>query len=275
MQLSTDFSDYVGILHRHEYIEVVYILSGSATHVIEDKSYAAKKGDLYIINVNTAHKFCVSEDSSEPFVVYDLMFTPEFFDRSLAGNYTFESLGDSYMFQSLAHESQESIGVSESLFTMFSELFKRMYAEYKGRESGYMEIIRAYLLQVLITAIRMKDGQKNSASRNKERAVHDAISYIEEHYRSPITMQELADTVYLSPDYLGRIFRQITGESISARIQRVRIRHACYLLTATERTVADIAVDCGFRDTKFFYHVFKKHMGISPGDYRSQTGVQR
>lgn len=271
MQLSTDYSDYVGILHRHEYIEVVYIVSGTATHVIENQSYCAKPGDLYIINVNTAHKFCVDKLSDEPFVAYDLMFTPEFFDSALAGNYTFESLGDSYMFRFLSQDSNESIGVSDSIYTMFSDLFKKMYAEYRERENGYMEIIRAYLLQVLITVIRMKDRQKNKISRNKEQAVQTVANYIEEHYESTISVQSLADMVYLSADYLGRIFREITGESVSARIQRVRIRRACYLLTATERTVSDIASDCGFKDTKFFYNVFKKHVGVAPGDYRKQT----
>lgn len=275
MQLSSDYSDYVGILHKHEYIEVVYIVSGSATHVIEDRSYATKKGDLYIINVNTAHMFCADKDATEPFVAYDLMFTPEFFDQALAGNYTFESLGDSYMFRSFAQNqeaAQEAIGVSGDLYTMFSQLFERMYQEYRNRKIGYIEIIRGYLLQVLITAIRLKDETKKSHSVcNREHVVQTVLEQIEQRYATRLTMQELADSVYLSPDYLGRIFREITGESISARIQRVRILHACHLLTATDRTVADIATECGFQDTKFFYSIFKKHIGIAPGDYRKQT----
>ena len=278
MQLSSDYSDYVGILHKHEYIEVVYILSGSATHIIEGKSYSAKKGDLYIINVNTAHKFCVDKAGAEPFVAYDLMFTPEFFDRALAGNYTFESLGSSYMFRSFSQNqetAQEAIGVSGDLYTMFNQLFDRMYQEYRNRKIGFIEIIRGYLLQVLITAIRLKDETKKSQSVcNKEHVVHTVADLIEEKYSSRISVQELADAVYLSPDYLGRIFREITGETILARIQRVRIRHACHLLTATERTIADIAAECGFSDVKFFYSTFKKHIGIAPGDYRSQTRAE-
>ena len=58
MQVSTDFPDFVGVAHRHEYIEVVYVLSGAATHVVEDKSSPARQGDLFLINVGTTHKFC-------------------------------------------------------------------------------------------------------------------------------------------------------------------------------------------------------------------------
>jgi YesN/AraC family two-component response regulator len=245
--------------------------------VIQDRSYAVKKGDLYIINVNTAHMFCADKNATEPFVAYDLMFTPEFFDRALAGNYTFESLGDSYMFRSFAQNqeaAQEAIGVSGDLYTMFRQLFDRMYQEYRNRKIGYMEIIRGYLLQVLITAIRLKDETKKSHSVcNKEHVVRVIADQIKAQNAGRLSIQELADSVYLSADYLGRIFREITGESISSRIQRVRIQHACHMLTATERTISDIATACGFQDTKFFYSTFKKIIGIAPGDYRNQTRV--
>ncbi len=272
IQISTDFPDYVGILHRHEYIEVVYVISGTATHMIEDKTYKVKRGDLYIINVNTAHMFCDSKKNQEPLVVYDLMFTPEFFDKALTGSRTIEELDGSYMFRSLFQGragTDASFGVSGSLYTMFSELFNRIYHEYRNQDKGYMEIIRAYLLQVVITAIRMDEASANgSTAFNKKQAVKSVIDYIEEHFYTHISVQDLADKVFLNPDYLGRIFKEITGETISTRIQKVRIRHACQMLQATQRTVADIASACGFSDTKFFYSVFKKHMGMLPGDFR-------
>ena len=272
IQISTDFPDYVGILHRHEYIEVVYVISGTATHVIEDKTYKVKRGDLYIINVNTAHMFCDSKKNQEPLVVYDLMFTPEFFDKALTGSRTIEELDRSFMFRSLFQGragTDASFGVSGSLYTMFSELFNRIYHEYRNQDRGYMEIIRAYLLQVVITAIRMDEASANgSMAFNKKQAVKSVIDYIEEHFYTHISVQDLADKVFLNPDYLGRIFKEITGETISTRIQKVRIRHACQMLQSTQRTVTDIASACGFSDTKFFYSVFKKHMGVLPGDFR-------
>ncbi len=54
---SNDCKDYLGTLHRHKFIEVVYVLSGRATHFIGDKSYTVKKGDVSIINSNEVHAF--------------------------------------------------------------------------------------------------------------------------------------------------------------------------------------------------------------------------
>ena len=70
------------------------------------------------------------------------------------------------------------------------------------------------------------------------------------------------------PDYMGRIYKQNTGVTISEMIQKVRIEHSCRLLKSTNRTVADVAASCGFEDVKFFYTVFKRINGISPGEYR-------
>ena len=272
MQVSTDFPDYVGVAHRHEYIEVVYVISGAATHVADEKSCSVRQGDLFVINVGTTHKFCPSRRPAEPFVVYDLMFTPEFFDLSLAGSRAMEALSGSFMFRSLLQGrsgAAGSFGVSGDLYTTFSELFHKMYYEYRNEYPGYMEIIRAYLLQVIITAIRLSDAAANKhGALGKKQAVQSVLRSIEQRCDAALSVQALADEVHLSPDYLGRIFKEATGQTITAHIQKVRVRRACELLAGTQRTVADIALACGFGDVKFFYSVFKKHTGSLPGDYR-------
>jgi len=278
MQISTDFPDYVGIPHRHEYIEVVYVISGTATHTVEDKSYTVKRGDLCFINVNTVHMFCENRKSPEPLVVYDLMFTPQFFDRALTRGHGLEALGDSYLFRALPKGQpgkDASFEVSENLHSKFSELFNRMYDEYRSRSSGYMEIIRAYLLLVVVTAMRMHAAaDRQNTGRSKEQLAQKVMGYIEENYRRPITVQDLAESLYLTPDYLGRVFKEVTGQTISAQIQSVRIRNACRLLISTSRTVTDIAAACGFGDAKNFYSVFKKYMGMPPGDYRRKNMLE-
>lgn len=269
MQISTDFPDYMGILHRHEYIEVVYVLSGSAIHTVNDKCSTVKRGDLCIVNVDTVHMFCPERKSAEPLIVYDLMFTPAFFDETLGA--TLEALTDSYLFRSLSCKEQAGFGVSESLNARFSELFNRMYDEYRGCAAGSMEIIRAYLLQILVTAMRMNAEEGKSTERSKERLTRLIIDRIDADYASAIGVKELAQSVHISPDYLGRVFKEVTGQAVGTYIRTVRIRNACRLLSSTQRTVADIAAACGFADTKNFYSAFKKHTGLLPGDYRKRN----
>lgn len=279
IQMSNEFPDYIGVEHSHEYIEVVYVISGKAIHQIGGKSYDVKRGDLFIINMNTPHAFFQDTSSKEPFVVYDLMFTLDFFDQSLTGSQSLEKLNQSFMFYSLFHGHRDFppyFSVSGSTYTMFGELFNKIYLEHRGREKGYIEIIRAYLLQLIITIFRLDNsGTKSGGSLKNEQTIAYIIQYIKENFRTRLSVRELSEKVYLNPDYLGRMFRTATGMSVGGMIQKVRIEHACHLLSTTERTVTDIAAASGFDDMKFFYSVFKKHMGVLPGYYREQTKAKK
>ena len=273
IQLSNEHPDYVGVVHRHKFIEMVYIISGTATHYIEGKTSPVKRGDLFIINMDTPHAFLPDTDTGEEFVAYDLMFTPEFFDQSIPGYNSLETLNNSFILYSLFQGQQAHrpyFSVSGSKFTLFGELFNKIYLEHRERRIGYLEIIRAYLLQLLVLTFRMEEGSGKSVSPNPQ-IVRYLLDYIQNNYQRHISVQELADKVYLSKDYLSRYFKDTTGTTITAMIQKVRIENVCRLLSTTDRTIADIAAACGFEDMTFFYSVFKKHMGLPPGDYRKHT----
>ena len=274
IHMSSEYPDFVGVLHSHEYIEIVYILSGSAKHVVGDSCVTAQKGDLFIINPDVPHAFYGNTDSKETFCAYDLMFVPDFIDVDLINGGDFTALGSSYLFYSMFPQ-EKAVGadlhLSNNSYSDFGELFNKIYMEHRGQEKGYLEIIRAYLLQLIITIFRMDDSSNRQAglSRNRQ-AVNYIQDYIRMNYMRPISVQELADRVYLSRDYVGRLFRDATGMTITAMIQKVRIDHVCEMLTATDRTIVDIAASCGFEDMKFFYSVFKKQKGMLPADYRRQ-----
>lgn len=272
IQMSDEFPDYIGKWHKHEYIEVVYVISGTAMHKIGEKTYNVKKGDLFIINMNTPHVFYLDEKSEGTFVAYDLMFTPEFFDSSMSGYHSLEVLNNSFMFHSLFSgrgEMPPYFSISGSEYRNFGELFNKIYLEHKRGEIGYREIIRAYLIELIITIFRLDEMKiKNKGKLRDKQIVNFIISYISENFSSKISVSNLARTVYLNSDYLGRIFKSYMGCTISAMIQKVRIEHACNMLRSTEKSIAEVSVLCGFEDKKFFYTVFKKHMGILPGEYR-------
>ncbi|MBE6696301.1 MAG: helix-turn-helix domain-containing protein [Ruminococcaceae bacterium] len=274
IQLSDEYPNYIGIWHTHNYIEVVYIISGSAFHEIDGNRYKVKRGDLFIINMNTPHVFFRDENAKEAFSCYDLMFTPEFFDKSLEGYNSLESLNNAYVFYSLFSEHREAVpfyNVSDNDFPLFGDLFDKIYLEHKIQKNGYTDMIRAYLLQLIITIFRMDSKGKDGAKSKNINAVNYVVDYIKANYANQISVSKLAKEVFLHPDYLGRIFRDTTGLSVGEMIQKVRIENACCFLSDSNLTVADVACKCGFFDLRFFYTVFKKRIGISPGEYRKRV----
>jgi two-component system response regulator YesN len=96
-----------------------------------------------------------------------------------------------------------------------------------------------------------------------------AQNHIQRHFCHLTSVREVADAVNLTPDYLGRLFREQLGCSISAYITRVRIEEAKRLLRETRLTVSAISSKVGYSDPNYFTKVFKKVEQTTPGFYRN------
>ncbi|MBE7052103.1 MAG: helix-turn-helix domain-containing protein [Ruminococcaceae bacterium] len=267
-------SKYTGVMHKHDFIEIVYVISGSARHYMGEYIYEVHKGDLIIVNYGTQHTFIPLDDRGESFSTYDLLFTTELFEITGIGKYDFSSLASSYLFYSMFPDSNSvnnSLNLIRSNSKDFQDILGKIYSEYTTRKSGFMSMIRAYLIE-LITLIFREIDQKTISGTTKEQreVVNKAIDYMKHHYNTRINLDSIVSDIFLSKDYFRQLFKKTTGMSVTDFIQKTRVDEACRLLTSSNRTVFDIAGDCGFTDIKFFYKTFKKITGKTPSEYRKQ-----
>ena len=270
IQLSTEFPKYVGVMHRHQFVEIVYILSGQAVHTVGSREYTVKSGDVVVINCNVPHKF-TAVTTGELFVAYDLMFSLDYLDPNADCNATFESLKENFLFGALfPGDSLPDIHISGSRYGSYGDLFTRIYHALKGRERGYVEISRAYVIQLIVKILRDfgRDGKKELTSENKK-AIYNAIGYMERRYNTPLTVEEIAAQVFLSPEYFRKLFKKMTGESVRTYLHKLRIDEACRLLTVTDLPIGDICTAVGYQDMKAFYQAFKQATGKTPKEYRN------
>ncbi|WP_353511676.1 helix-turn-helix domain-containing protein [Vallitalea longa] len=94
------------------------------------------------------------------------------------------------------------------------------------------------------------------------------MDYIENNYVHTIKLEELADIVHVNSSYLSRLFRKETGETLTNTITKIRIEKSKQLLKACDDKTYKIASMVGFEDAAYFSHIFKKHTGLSPSEYR-------
>lgn len=269
VQFPAQYSEFVGVIHKHTFIEIVYILSGSATHLVGDRQVPASKGDLFIINYDTPHAFFPSED--EPFVAYELLFTPGFLDTSLLNSVHLESIHSSFLFYSLFPSQQfgPDVHISGSSYGVFGELFNKIHLEFINRENGYTDLLRAYVVELIIKIFRkMESGASSEQATRQSQIVESTLDYLKKNYQKHLSLDDLAAQAFLSKDYFARLFRETTGMPISALLQKTRVEEACKLLINTDYTVGHIVELCGFSDTKNFYTTFKKHIGMTPKQYK-------
>ncbi len=122
-----------------------------------------------------------------------------------------------------------------------------------------------YMVGKLEHYVRMAQNYNTVAERT--------IRFIAEHLGDELDRKTLAENVFLSPDYLSRIFRQETGVSLSEYIIRCRMREAKRLLIETDKPVGDIAYQTGYANVAYFTKVFRERYGMSPGKFRREKGI--
>ncbi len=99
--------------------------------------------------------------------------------------------------------------------------------------------------------------------------IRSAIAYIDHHLSEKLTVPMIAKHVYVHPDYLSSRFKQEAFVSITAFIQKRRIEEACHFLRYSQSTVSEIAAFYQFCSQSHFIQVFKKHMGMTPAQYKN------
>jgi two-component system response regulator YesN len=108
-------------------------------------------------------------------------------------------------------------------------------------------------------------------TRQSKNVVEQAKNYIQENYSRHINRNDIAASVYLTPDYLSRLFKNETGLSLHDYLNRYRIQKANELLVDPNRCISEVAMQVGFFNISYFSTVYKKFTGRSPNEVR-KTG---
>ncbi|SKC32296.1 Transcriptional activator FeaR [Photobacterium piscicola] len=105
----------------------------------------------------------------------------------------------------------------------------------------------------------------------RERSILPALSIIDNDISAPLREEELAKACDFSATYFSRLFHTTMGVTLKQYIIQKRLDLACGLLSSDHEKIASVATSAGFKDVSYFSRVFKKHIGCSPGKFRSNN----
>ena len=141
-------------------------------------------------------------------------------------------------------------------------------------------LVSMMLMNVGITLKnRILCKQINSLERSKsfkkqhvfsEKYLKGIIKYINTHYAEEICREDIAETLGISPDYIGRIFKSYTGKAIHRYVNDIRIKKAAERLLNSSDKIIDIAMGAGFDSIRTFNRVFFRIMSVRPSEYREK-----
>ena len=128
---------------------------------------------------------------------------------------------------------------------------------------------------ILIPAPRVVTRQSTDIVAIDDTAVVSALNYIREHYRKGICVNEIARKAGVSRRVLELRFRKMLNRSVYEEVLRLRMNHACVLLTESNLSITQIAEALNYEEIKYFSRAFRKVTGFSPMAYRKQFSGYR
>ncbi len=258
-------------LHYHNFYEIIYVMEGEFSSLIEDQTYNMKKGDFLLIDCNVMHKYHYVEKKHDGSKRIVLWITRQMLESLSTDGVDLSACfgrkggglqgGCAYHFPIYYEEMLR--GFLIKLAT--SELIEAEPPKARNvLDRGYLTLFFAYL-NVLCAKGEYLFTAENTVDHPMVEAVSD---YIERHLAETILVEDLAQQVHMSKYHFLRKFKELTGMTAHSFVTNKRLIRACEALREGEKSITQIYQETGFGDYSSFLRNFRKAYGVAPGQYR-------
>jgi Transcriptional regulator containing an amidase domain and an AraC-type DNA-binding HTH domain len=256
--------DYM--IHTHDYAELVIILNGEALHIVDDETYKISAGDVYLIREKTAHGFSnVKHLAICNIGIKNDALTVKYPDlKNLPGYQALYVLEPYYRRE---HQFRSRLHLDYPSLQHVISIINNMNDEYNKKEEGFRSMFVSYLLNIMIYLSRIYPKMKNEYN-NKVLTIANAVTHMERCYDKKVRIDELAKKAGVSTRQFNRIFKKNYGVSPVDYLIKLRIDKTALLLSNTDMSIIDIAIENGFCDSTHFARQFKTVLGVTPTAYR-------
>lgn len=253
--------------HYHSFYEIIYVLEGEYSSMLEDQTYHMKKGDLLLIDCNVMHKYHYIEKKHDTSKRIILWVTKEML----------QSLSGEEMDLSACFRGQSSCAYHFPIYyeeMLRGYLLKLVMAELPDVSSPQAKQVldRGYLT-LFFVYLNMLCGRREYGFSREDTVFHpmaaQVAEYIDQHIGESISVEELARQVHMSKYHFLRKFKEQTGVTVHSFVLNKRlIRASEELLRGVNMT--QVWQNAGFADYSSFLRNFKRAFGMPPGKYRKE-----
>ena len=250
--------------HYHNFYEIIYVLEGEYSSLLENQMYHLKKGDFLLIDANVMHKYHFIEkkhDSSRRIILW---ITKATLDQLAAGNMDLTACFRShdycaYHFPIYYEEMLRGYLMKLAL----SEVLEGQPLDSKEvMDRGYLTLFFSYLNLLCLNQEYLFKKEETISHP----LVETVSAYIDAHITNSISIDELASAVHMSKYHFLRKFKELTGVTAHTFITNKRLINALAGLKEG-KSITRVYQENGFSDYSSFLRNFKKTFGVSPGKY--------
>ncbi len=249
--------------HTHEFIEIVYVLSGHMTHAINGQTYEVKHGDILFMNYGCTHAFFSKEECS----YVNILFSPEVMSEEIVTLSNAFSVLSLTAFNDMRSESDYGrISFGGEDRKEIEDIIFAMMKEYGAKQTSWETVLGNYLNTLIVKMLRKTEiGIEQSELHDIWQKLSE---YIDDNLESKLTLNDLAQKCFYNPSYFSRIFKEKFKIPFVEYITQKRLARAIDLLKNTDVSVREIGQRVGFSDNKSFYHAFSQSYHCTPLEYR-------
>lgn len=246
-------------IHQGAY-EICLIVGGSVQWWVGHEIYQLGRGSIYITRPDEPHGGI--DEVMHPCALYWLIFP-------LPGKKPLPGLTR----DQTQHLMRRLAGIKQRTFMsspLLEQNFKRMHVELQQESALRPMAARACLHALLIQLLRDHDAASNQPdSHARSQTMRQAMQWISDHMTDEATVEEMAAVVNLGVSRFHERFLTEVGLTPADYRTHLRIRRAQHLLRHTDQAITRISFDLGFSTSQYFATVFKKIVGMTPGNFRS------
>lgn len=256
-------------VHRHSFFELVYIVSGSGQQCINQSTFAYRPGHLFLLPPDDTHSFRIAEPTQFLFI----RFNHVFLQASPTHSEAIHQLA--YLLQQVnhtpgcvLHHPPDRILLHPLMAAIMQELGKRdLY-----HQDLMHQLVKTLLVLVARNIALVLPRQLQESTQLK---VLGIAQYLQANIYCPQKLKaaHVSKQFGVSEAYLGRYFKQHTGETMQQYVTHYKLQLIEHRLLHSHLRISEIADELGFTDKSHLGRIFKKYYGMNPAEYRRSAGA--
>lgn len=259
--------------HKHNYIEMAYILQGEMIQKIKGKEIRLKKGEIIFLNQHITHEI---KASSKEDIIINFIIKPEFFEYIL-NLIDKENIISKFLFSTIYGGSRKGeyicfyVGNIKNVQNIIEQVINEIINMSTLGKSKIKFLVGLLLIELL-------NNPQSIVSYSEEnydiKLMMEILKYIDESYEEA-NLTKLCETLHQQDYKICKLIKKNTGLTFKELVQEKRIEKAIELLKSTDYAIEDIIRRVGYENDSYFYRIFKKKFGLSPKEYKKSNIINK
>jgi AraC-like DNA-binding protein len=254
--------------HQHSFYEIYYALDETIQIKVMKEVITCGKNELLILAKNVEHRVLLEPNRNCNYLVclWDFFPIVPRSSRGPGGENEFEDI------RNFLEQLDKQLFIHPEIPFADNQLLHDIHDEWENRRLAWNSVLCFKLYEFVIKALRhaIKSKITDKTLSGIPNYGLSASKFIHMHFAAPITLEDVAKYINVSPRHINRAYIQIYNTSIMRNLNKIRIEYAKRYLCSTDYSIEKIAEIVGFTSTQTLYKLFKRHVGIPISQYRNE-----